>query len=108
MNYIIEISFSVVMILFVFFELIKINIFKKDHDALVAGLVSLLLLGFGFYLSIKYGLVLDYETVDEIKSTHAKLMSSFAIINLLTGIGFILISILKFVIWKIKQFIKKE
>lgn len=96
------------MILFVLFGLIKISIFKKNSFALPTALISLLLLGFGFYLSIKYGLVLDYGTEDEIKSAHTELMYSFAITSVFTGLGFILISIIKFIIWKIKKTYNKN
>ena len=99
---------SVVMILFVLFELIKINIFRNDNNILLAGFISLLLFGFGFYLLIKYGLILDYGTADEIKSTHAEIMASFATTSVLTGLGSTLISILKVVVWKIKKALSNE
>ncbi|MDD2387069.1 MAG: hypothetical protein PHP52_09845 [Bacteroidales bacterium] len=108
MNYIIEISLSVIMILFVLLGLIKISIFKKNTYTLPSILISLLLLGFGLYLSIKYGLVLDYGTEDEIKCTHAELMYFFAITSVLTGLSFILISIIKFIIWKIKTSLNRK
>ncbi|MDD4150645.1 MAG: hypothetical protein PHE33_11535 [Bacteroidales bacterium] len=108
MNYIIEISLSAVMISFVLFETIKINIFKKDNDALITGLISLLLLGFGILLSIKYSVPLDYGTVEEINRPHAEIMSYFAIANALIGFGFILLSIIKFIIWKIKRACNKN
>lgn len=91
------------MIFFILFELIKINLFKKDNEALLTGLISMILLGFGLYLAIKYGLLLDYGTADEIINSNAKLMSFFAIANILTGLSFILFSIFKFLIWKVKN-----
>lgn len=96
------------MILYVLFEIIKINIFRKDSDASLAGLISMLLLGFAFYLSIKYGLGFDYGTDDEITMIHAELMSNFAIANAITGLVFIVIWMFKFLIWGIKQLRNKE
>ena len=96
------------MTLFVLFGLIKINIFKKNSYSLPSALISLLLLCFGLYLSIKYGLILDYGTEVEIKSTHTELMSYFAITSVLTGLGFILISIIKFITWKIKTLFNRK
>ena len=89
------------MISFVLLELIRINIYKKDNNALLAELISMLLIGFGVYLWIKNGLILDYGIGDEIKSAHAETMFSFAIASVLTGFVFILISLLKFMVWMI-------
>jgi len=75
---------------------------------LLAGFISLVLFGFGFYLLIKYGLILDYGTADEIKSTRAEIMCFFATTSVLTGLGSILISILKFVVWKIRKALSNE
>jgi len=96
------------MILFVLFEVIKINIFKKDNDALLTGLISLLLLGFGILLSIRYSVPLDYGTDEKINRPHVEIMSHFAIANTLIGFGFILLSIIKFIIWKIKKTYNKN
>lgn len=65
MNYILEILISVSMILYVLFEIIRINVFKKSENALSAGLISMLLVGFGIYLWIKNGLILDYGVMAE-------------------------------------------
>ena len=89
---------------YVLVELIRINFFKKDNNALLTGLISMLLLGFSLYLWIKYGLTLDYGSEEEIYKSEAELMYLIALIGFIIGFGFILISILKMIIWKIKKY----
>ncbi|MDY0216418.1 MAG: hypothetical protein RBS19_05630 [Bacteroidales bacterium] len=103
MNYILEILISVSMILYVLFEIIRINVLKKSENALSAGLISMLLVGFGIYLWIKNGLILDYGVEEEIIAAKADWMFVFAILSVFVGLVFILISIIKFIVWKIKK-----
>ncbi len=107
MNYILEILISSFMILFILCELIRINIFNKDNNALLTGLISLLVIGFGLYLWIKNGLIIDYCSDNEIKKLKAELMYCIAIINILTGTFFGITSIFKLIIFKIKKVNKK-
>ena len=83
--------------------MIRINIFKKDDLALLTGLISMISLIFGIFLAIKYGLILDYAKEDKINQSSANLMSKAAIACVLTGLIFIIISIMKFIVWKIKD-----
>jgi hypothetical protein len=50
---------------------------------------------FGLYLCIKNGFILDYGTKIQIAQTHAKSMFDFGKTNILIGLFFIVISILK-------------
>ncbi len=90
------------MIFFILFEFVQINVFKKDKNALLTGLISLLLLVFSLYLWIKNGLLLDHGTTNEIQNAHAELMFFSAITGLFISLFFISISILKYILWKIK------
>jgi hypothetical protein len=58
---------------------------------------------FGIYLLIKNGLVLDYGTVEEVNQSHAQIMFAFGITNGVIGLTFIVISIVKYLVWKIKK-----
>ena len=107
MNFIIEMLLSIILILFIVLELVKIYFFKNDKNILLTIFISLILLGLGLYLLIKYGLILDYGNIDEIKNIHAKIMHKFAISSILTGIGSLLIFITEYLFWKIKKIIKE-
>ena len=106
MNYIVEIVLSIFLILFIISEIIKIYIFRNDKNILITVLISLILFGFGLYLLIKYGLILEYGNIDEIKNTNAEIMHNTAISSILTGIGSVLIFVIEFVVWKIKKIIR--
>ena len=103
LNNILEISVAGFFILYILFEFIKINFLKKDNGVLLASLASMLLFGFGLYLWIKYGLILDYGTKDEIINLSALLMFKIALISLFVSLMFILTSIFKLIKWRIKQ-----
>lgn len=107
MNYKVEILILGGMILYVLYEMIRINLFKKNKNSLLAGLVSLLLVGFGIYLSIKNGLILDYGTKEEIIVSKVELMCFFSLLSISIGLLFIFISIIKFVVWRVKSHLKK-
>lgn len=95
------------MIIYVLIEIIRINLLKKDNNDLLAGLTSLILFLFGIYVWIRYGLILDYGTEKEILNSKAELMILFAYLSTSVSILFILISIIKFVAWKLKQIFQK-
>ncbi|MDD2413231.1 MAG: hypothetical protein PHR79_10000 [Bacteroidales bacterium] len=103
MNYIVEILIAGSMIFYVLFEIIRINLFKKSNNALSAGLISMLLLGFGIYLLIKYGLIVDYGADEEVIAAKANWMFVLAILSVFVGLVFIFISIIKLIVWKIKK-----
>lgn len=103
MNIIVEIIIAGLLILYIVFETIRINVFRKDKNGLIAGLASMLSILFGIYLSIKNGLTLDYGTAEEAKNTHALTMACLGLVNILVGGFFILLSIIKFIVWGIKK-----
>src|SRR5690554_5461015 len=105
MNYITEIIIIIsgILILYILIEIIRINFLKKDNNALVAGLASVLLLLFGMYLLLKYGVISDYGSLQEILESKAKTMSLIALLNITISIFFILLSVIKSVIWRLKD-----
>ncbi|HLW29465.1 MAG TPA: hypothetical protein VKX29_01300 [Brumimicrobium sp.] len=103
MNNTTEIIISAILITYTLIEIIRINILKKNNNDLEAGLASVILLLFGMYLSLKYGVVLDYSSPTEILESKAKVMSLVATFSLAFAILFILVSIIKFLIWKLKK-----
>jgi hypothetical protein len=107
MNFIIEMLLSIILILFIVLELVKIYFFKNDKNILLTIFISLILVGLGLYLLIKYGLILDYGNIDEIKNTHSKIMHNISISSLLTGIGSLLIFITEYLFWKIKKIMRE-
>jgi len=102
-NIVIEIGISLLLIGYNSFEIIRINIFKNDENALFAGLTSMISIGFGLYLFVKNGLTLDYGTETEISSSWAEPMWFLGVVCILIGLSFIISSILKFIIWKLKS-----
>ena len=74
--------------------------FRKEKHEVLTGLISLIIIGFGSYLWLKNGLILDYAPSEEIALKHAESMYIFAVVCLLSGLGFLLLTALKF-IWVI-------
>lgn len=103
MNIKIEILISSILTLPVLIGAIRINLFKKKNDGLMVGLISMLSIMFGIYLWIKNGMTLDYGTEVQIAQTHAPIMFALGVTNMLIGLSFIVISILKYLVWKIKK-----
>ena len=103
MNIIIEIFISCILTLYVFIGAIRINLSKKDKNGLIVGLISMISIVFGIYLWIKNGLILDYGTEEELIQTHAQIMFLFGIVNILIGLLFSIISILKYIFWRINR-----
>jgi uncharacterized membrane protein len=108
MNFIIEILLSIILILIIGLELVKIYFLKNDKNILLTIFISLILIGFGLYLSIKYGLILDYGNIDEIKNTRAKIIHNIAISSVLIGTGSLLIFFTEYLFWKIKKIISES
>lgn len=103
MNIVIEILISLLLIGYISFEIIRINIFKNDKGALLVSFASMISIGFGLYLFIKNGLILDYGTETEISTKWAGPMWILGVICGLIGLVFILSSIWKYLIWKLKN-----
>ena len=98
MNSSIEIIISVILSLYIIVELIRIIFFRRDNLALFTGFISLISIGFGIYLGIKNGII-----IEEIQESNAQIFYNFGIANILIGLLFLLISLAKFIIWKIKK-----
>jgi hypothetical protein len=99
----IEILISSIFILFVLIGAIRIKLFNKDNEGLIVGLMSMLSIIFGIYLWLKNGLILDYGTVEEVTQSHASIMFELGITNILIWLIFIVIPIIKYIVWKIKK-----
>jgi hypothetical protein len=106
MNINVEIVISSIFILFVLALAIRIYLLKKEKAELILVLISMLSILFGLYLCIKNGAILDYGTKIQIAQTHGESMFDLGKTNILISLFFIVISILKYLIWKIKQLIK--
>jgi hypothetical protein len=98
-----EILIGLVLIGYNSFEIVRIIFFKIDKNALLVGLTSMISIGFGLHLFIKNGLILDYGTETEISTNWAGLMWLLGVVCILIGLGFIISSILKNLIWKLKN-----
>lgn len=98
-----EILIGLALIGYNSFEIVRINIFKIDKNALLVGLTSMISIGFGLYLFIKNGLMLDYGTETEISTNWAGPMWFLGVVCILIGLGFIVSSILKYIIYKLKN-----
>lgn len=99
----IEILISSILTLSVLIGAIRINLFKKKNDGLMVGMISMLSIMIGIYLWIKNGVTFDYGTEIQIAQTHAPIMFALGVTNMLIGLSFIIISILKYIVWKIKR-----
>ncbi len=98
MSFIFETILSVLLILYILIELVRIHVFKKSNTVFLAGFISLLLIVFGFYLALKYGLILDYGSLEEINNSKAEQQILIAVLNLGTGFFFLFISFLQWII----------
>lgn len=99
----IEILISSILTLSVLIGVIRNSLFNKEYDGLMVGMISMLSIIFGIYLSIKNGMILDYGTEEQIAQNHAPIMSILGTTNIIIGLIFITISILKYIVLKIKK-----
>lgn len=90
------------LLLFVYIQTVLIYGFRKEKHEVLTGLISLTIIGFGSYLWLKNGLILDYAPSEEIALKKAESMYIFAVVCLLSGLGFLLLTALKF-IWVIMK-----
>ena len=104
MNINVEIVISSIFTLFVLILGIRLYLLKKENDELILVLTSMLSVIFGLYLCIKNGFILDYGTKIQIAQSHAKGMFDLGKTNILICLFFIFVSILKYLIWKIKKY----
>ena len=103
MNPIIEIVISGIMIIYVLIEIIRINFLKKDNNDLLAGLISVVLLLFGMYLSFSYGWKFNLGNEGIFSASKVQLMSLLALLSISVSMLFILISTVKFLVFKFKE-----
>jgi hypothetical protein len=71
-------------------------------------MISMLSIGFGFILLFLQGLPFIYGTANQTDLSHAKILLLLAELNIYSGLIFILISLLKFSGWLIKNRLFKK
>jgi hypothetical protein len=103
MPIIIELIIALCLIGYNLLEIVRINVLRIDKNALFLGLTSVISIAFGLYLFIKNGLLIDYGTEHEITSNWAGPMWFLGVVCIFIGLGFILSSVLKYVIRKMKR-----
>ena len=104
MNINVEIVISSIFTLFVLILGIRLYLLKKENDELILVLISMLSILFGLCLCIKNGAILDYSSKIQIAQANSKSMFDLGKTNILIGLFFIVVSILKYLIWKIKKY----
>lgn len=105
---IIDILLSLLLIGFTSVEMIRIYVLKKDKNVPLVSLASMISIGFGLYLIIKNGLVIDYGTQAEISASWAGPMWLLGVVCLFLGVIFLLGSILKHIFVKLKHTFTKK
>ena len=103
MGFILELAISVIITTSILIGFIRIYFFKKKNEALFMGMISMLSIGFGFILLFLQGLPFIYGTANQTELSHAKILLLLAELNIYSGLIFILISVLKFSGWLIKN-----
>ena len=103
MPVLVDIIVALCLISYNSFKFLRINVLKIDKNVLFVGLTSMISIAFGFYLFIKNGLILDYGTQNEISNNWAGQMWFLGVACIFIGLGFILSSIIKYIIWKLKR-----
>lgn len=82
---------------------IQIYILKKQSNAILTGLLSLIAIVYGAYLWISNGVIIEYGTETEINSSNAAWLFTVGVLNLITGLGFVLTSLFRFLYWYIRK-----
>jgi len=105
---VIESIFSLVLLIGICFFSIQIYFFKNNSNAILTGFISMLSLVFGIYLWIMNGVILEYGTEKEIIESNATWLFTLGILNLLSGLAFIVLSISRFLVFYLfkQRFVK--
>ena len=80
----------------------------RFRSELRLGFMVLLAIVFGFYLQIRYGLILDYGSVTEIHQSHAMLMYTLGFMLLVLGGIPVLWAGLRFIFWMVGRLLKRS
>jgi hypothetical protein len=97
---------SIIGVLLVFLIVIfsiQIYFLNKHTNALLTGLLSMIAILVGTYLWISNGVIIEYRSEKEIYTSNAIWFFTIGVINLLTGLIFVLISIFKFLFWYFRK-----
>jgi ABC-type Fe3+-siderophore transport system permease subunit len=101
MPLIIILGIAIVVSIFLLIELVRNFLFKNNKNGIIAGVVSLLALGFGAFLWIKHGLILDYGSQEDINKNHSVLMGQIGMVLLSLSSLFILLSVIYYFFKKV-------
>ncbi len=82
---------------------IQIYFLKKQSNAILTGLLSLVAIVYGTYLWISNGVIIEYGTEAEINSSNAVWLFTIGILNLIAGFGFVFTSLFRFLYWYISK-----
>lgn len=97
---------SIIGILFVFIILvfsIQIYFHKNNSNIILAGLLSIIAIVLGTYLWVSNGVIIEYGSEKEIHLSNAIWFFTIGVINLLTGLSFIFISLFNFIFWNFQK-----
>jgi hypothetical protein len=108
LEYFFQLTISGILTSCILIGFIRIYLLKKKNEALLLSMISMLSIGFGFILMFLNGLPFIYGTANQTDLSHAKILLLLAEINIYSGLIFVLISILKFCIWLVKNQIYKN
>ena len=82
---------------------IQIYFLKKQSNAILTGLLSLVAIVYGTYLWISNGVIIEYGTETEINSSNAVWLFTIGILNLIAGLSYVFISLFRFLYWYISK-----
>ncbi|MDP2174821.1 MAG: hypothetical protein Q8K70_02810 [Bacteroidota bacterium] len=101
MPLILELGIAIVVSIFLLIELSRNFLFKNNKNGIIAGIVCLFALGFGAFLWIKHGLILDYGSQEDINKNHSELMGQIGMVLLSLSSLFILLSVIYYFFKKV-------
>jgi hypothetical protein len=100
-------AISITLTSFILIGFFRINFLKKKNEAILTGLMSMISIGFGYVLLLVFSLPYDYGTELYPVEALSQGILYLANLNVCCGLGFVLISVMKFLGWQIKNGILK-
>jgi hypothetical protein len=99
-----EVILSSLFIVWILIGTIRINFFNKNNEGLLTGLVSLASVVFGLFLILTDGIQFDYElNYNEIHQDISSVNLLFGKANVIIGLLFIIQSLIKYILWRIRR-----
>jgi len=100
---IIQSILGILLLASIFILSIQIYLFKNQNNAILTGFLSMLAIVFGAYLWIMNGVILEYGSEKEIIQSNASWLFTIGVLNLLSGLGFVFLSISRFLFYYLKK-----